>query len=375
MKPLILVVGPCAYESTEQMEQVFRDVQKSEQTISENDVPVVISLVRASMYKPRTSPGCFEGHGFTGAKELKAVLPKYSSHEQDYYYPPFITTEIPNGEELKKLYSLGYKNFWIGSRTATNPFSVQDIADALKEIVQRHGKNGLSIGIKNPMNDDVALWHGAYQRILDAGVQPYLIFRGTSNRYEKTFRNSPSWDVAFRMRGLIDDSVVILLDPSHIAGQWNYILNLSIAGLGSGLFNGLMVEFHPHPADAMSDAKQQLPTDYLPAFCIKVGEAWKKMQNAEKANIEPVLKVPRQSIDELDEKFFKAFEQYIKARRTCTDYIGRQKREFGLPVFDFNRFSEILNKRIGVLDEDVRNLAGEIFQAIHADSANRQIVL
>lgn len=59
MKPLILVVGPCAYEFTEQMEQVFRDVQKAEQTISENDVPVVISLLRASLYKPLTSPGCF----------------------------------------------------------------------------------------------------------------------------------------------------------------------------------------------------------------------------------------------------------------------------------------------------------------------------
>lgn len=376
--PLKLIFGPCAYESVEQMEQVINAVRNAEKVINDNAYPMMISGIRCSLFKPRTCPGTFEGYGLEGGKELM-IADKFMQWPKANYAHPLFATEIPDGEMLKKCFALGYRHFWIGARTTTNPFSVQDIANAIQEICQTTQSNRpLTIGIKNPMNDDVSLWRGAFKRVLAAGIQPYLIFRGTSNRYEKTFRNSPSWDVAFMMKQIVGDNVSILLDPSHMAGQWNYIKNLSIAGLSSGLFDGLMVEFHPNPAKALSDAGQQLSLDKMEDFVKTIGKFWfnfLKPNNEDLVAANDKIKEQRDAIIHLDKEFFNTIEDYIRKRRTHTDYIGSVKREVGLPVFDAERYTELVKELANTIDPEVYDLAGQFFKLIHDDSANRQIIL
>lgn len=342
-----IIIGPCAMESKEQMDIVCKQ-----------SLNLGFVNIRASIYKPRTSSGCFEG-----LKDSAFPIVEYIRKT----YPDInLFTEIPDGTELKKCIDHGIENFWIGSRTATNPFSVQSIADAIKDI---NPNNIHSIGIKNPMNKDAALWIGAYNRIKSTGIQPYMIFRGISTGEENVLRNSPDWDFVNEVKIALP-SVKFILDPSHIAGKSSFVPSLTIGGNYTGLFDGAIIEVHPNPTEALTDAKQQLTFDEIDALA-KTLDA--KIHFLITDSEISTLNELRNSLDSLDYKMHKYFQKYLGIRRVLTDRIGEIKAEHSESVYNPKRIAQIFENIDNMGFGQDAQIHKQIFKLIHKDSVNRQL--
>lgn len=342
-----IIIGPCAMESKEQMDIVCREALK-----------LGFTNIRASIYKPRTSSGCFEG--------LKDSAFPIVDHIRKTYPDVNLFTEIPDGIELKKCVEHGISDFWIGSRTATNPFSVQSIADAIKDISPDKIN---SIGIKNPMNKDAALWIGAYNRIKSTGIQPYMIFRGISTGEETVLRNNPDWDFVNEVKIALP-TVRFILDPSHIAGKSCYVPSLMIGGIYTGLFDGAIIEVHPNPKEALTDAKQQLTFEEIDEL-VKSIDAQKQypFTNTEIARLNDL----RGKLDVLDHEMHNYFQKYLDLRRTYTDKIGEMKAAHGESVYNSSRINQIFDNIDNMGFGSDSNIHKMIFKLIHKDSVNRQL--
>ena len=131
----IQVLGPCSAETEEQVMETARQ-------LAENGVKV--DLFRAGIWKPRTRPNSFEGIGSEGLQWLKKVRDEFGFK---------ITTEVANKDHAFEAIKAGVDVVWIGARTTVNPFSVQEVADALKGT-------DIPVLIKNPINPDLSLWKG-----------------------------------------------------------------------------------------------------------------------------------------------------------------------------------------------------------------------
>ena len=136
-----------------------------------------------------------------------------------------------------------------------NPFAVQEIADALKGV-------DIPILIKNPVNPDLELWIGAFERINNAGLKQLgAIHRGFSSYDKKIYRNLPQWHIPIELRRRIPE-LPIFCDPSHIGGKRELVAPLCQQAMDLG-FDGLIVESHCNPDCAWSDAAQQVTPDVL----------------------------------------------------------------------------------------------------------------
>jgi chorismate mutase len=131
----IIIAGPCSAESEEQVLQAARGLAALGK----------VDLFRAGIWKPRTRPGEFEGVGAIGLPWLKKV-------KAETGLP--VTTEVANTQHVFEALKAGVDVLWIGARTTVNPFSVQEVADALKGV-------DIPVLIKNPVNPDLKLWIGA----------------------------------------------------------------------------------------------------------------------------------------------------------------------------------------------------------------------
>ncbi len=231
-RPLI-ISGPCSAETREQtLETCVRLAETG-----------VVDMLRAGVWKPRTSPGSFEGVGLKGlawmaeAKRLTG-LP--------------IGVEVATAKHVESALEFDVDCVWIGARTTVSPFAVQEVADALRG-------SGATVLIKNPMNPDIDLWAGAVKRFAAVGIPLEnigLIHRGFSFFGHQKYRNAPAWPLAFEMRSRFPEMMMIC-DPSHMAGTTEYIHELSQAAADLR-YDGLIIESHICPSQALSDAKQQL---------------------------------------------------------------------------------------------------------------------
>lgn len=139
-RPLV-IAGPCSAETEDQVLETAKELAAQG-----------IKIFRAGIWKPRTKPGGFEGVGSIGLPWLKRV-----KEETGMY----VSTEVANQYHVFEALKYGVDILWIGARTAANPFSMQEIADALKGV-------DIPILIKNPVNPDLELWIGAVERIYNA---------------------------------------------------------------------------------------------------------------------------------------------------------------------------------------------------------------
>ena len=154
----IVIAGPCSAETEEQVLETARSLSAKG-----------IKIFRAGIWKPRTKPGGFEGIGIKGLAWMKKV-----KEETGMY----IATEVATKDHVFEALKAGIDLLWIGARTTVNPFAVQEIADALKGV-------DIPVLIKNPVNPDLELWIGAFERLYGAGIQRLAaIHRGFSS-YDK----------------------------------------------------------------------------------------------------------------------------------------------------------------------------------------------
>jgi len=338
-RPLV-ISGPCSAETEEQL------VATAEQLAATGRVDVL----RAGIWKPRTKPGMFEGIGAKG-------LPWLQKASQLTGLPT--TVEVATGKQVQDALTFEVDMLWIGARTTVNPFSVQEVADALRGV-------DVPVLIKNPINPDLELWGGAVERVARAGISRIgLIHRGFSSYGNTEFRNAPMWHLAIEMKRR-HPGIPIVNDPSHICGRRDILMDVAQKAIDLG-FDGLMLESHIDPDNAWSDAKQQV----TPARLAEMLEAVKwRREDVASESFHMALDKLREQINHVDDELLDLLSQ----RMRIAERIGEYKRNNDVTILQTNRWNEILEKSFSKADRLglSREFVTRYLDAVHMESINRQ---
>jgi chorismate mutase len=248
---------------------------------------------------------------------------------------------------------------WIGARTTVNPFSVQEVADALKGV-------DVPVLIKNPINPDLELWQGAVERIQRAGIkQVGLIHRGFSSYGNTEYRNAPMWHLAIEMKRR-NPGIMMINDPSHISGRRDILQDVAQTAIDLD-YDGIMVETHIDPDNAWSDAKQQITPE---AFGEMLGRIIWRREDVASNEYHAGMEKMRQQINQLDDELLTILSQRMKV----ADKIGEYKKENNITILQTNRWNEILQR--AVTKGDKLGLSKEFItkylDAVHMESINHQ---
>lgn len=238
---IVMIAGPCAVESPEQVDLTTRLVQEAGATI-----------LRAGAYKPRTSPYSFQGLGPEGLEILKVARAKY-------HIP--VVSELMGVEDLP-LFMEAVDMIQIGARNMQN-FSL------LKEL----GKIDKPILLKRGLANTIEEWLMSAEYILAGGNEKVVLCERGIRTFETATRNTLDISAVPVLKKLTHLPVII--DPSHASGRWEYIESLSKAAIAAGA-DGLIIEVHPDPETALSDGQQSLKPERfadLVGKCRRVAEA------------------------------------------------------------------------------------------------------
>ncbi len=309
-KPFI-IAGPCSAESEFQLVETALALKKTGK----------VSVLRAGIWKPRTRPNAFEGVGRIGLKWLKTA-------KKESGLPT--TVEVATAKHVEDSLKNEVDMLWIGARTTVNPFSVKEIAEALKGV-------DIPVFIKNPVNPDLQLWIGALERINRAGIKKIAaIHRGFSFYGKSIYRNEPMWAIPIELKRLFPE-LPILCDPSHISGARKLIPSLAQEALDLD-FQGLMIESHINPDKALTDAKQQFKPEDLALIINNL--IVRSVDSADKNFVEKLSKM-RALIDKLDDEIL----QSISSRMSIVEEIADFKKENNVTILQLKRWEEIIEKR------------------------------
>jgi len=252
----------------------------------------------------------------------------------------------------------GVDMVWVGARTSTNPFAVQEVADALKGAK-------IPVMIKNPVNPDLELWIGAIERINNAGItQIAAIHRGFSTYDRSEFRNHPQWQIPIELRRRFPD-LPIITDPSHIAGKRSLLAEICQEAMDLN-FDGLIIEAHICPDKAWSDAAQQVTPARLKEMLDNLVLRSHKIGDTPRNELDDL----RKNIDQLDNQLL----DILKERMKLSEAIGMYKYQNNITILQARRYDEIMRDRIERaksrgLDAD---FITRIFESIHEESISCQ---
>ncbi len=332
----LYIAGPCSAESREQLLTAARGVAATG-----------VKVLRAGVWKPRTKPGSFEGIGSEALEWLAEAKREYGLK---------VITEVATPEHLEQVLKAGLDGVWIGARTTTNPFATQQIADALRGV-------DTSVIVKNPVIPDVDLWVGAIERIYNSGVRRLAaVHRGFGTHQTTPYRNAPHWSVPIELHRRIP-TMEILSDPSHIGGRRDLVAQLSQQALDLG-FSGLMIECHPRPEEALSDAAQQITPDTLRDLLTSL-----KLRRTPAGN--DTLGDFRLHIDTIDSRIIELLAERMDVARE----IGKYKRQHGMAVVQHDRYNELLLAAEAKAEamSISKKFVNQIFSAIHEESVRQQL--
>ena len=338
-RPLI-ISGPCSAETEEQVIETAERLAKTGK----------VDMLRAGIWKPRTKPGMFEGIGAKG-------LPWLQKAKNLTGLPT--TVEVATGKQVEDALTFDVDVLWIGARTTVNPFSVQEVADALRGV-------DVPVLIKNPINPDLELWQGAVERVARAGIKQIgLIHRGFSSYGNTEFRNAPMWHLAIEMKRRMP-GMPIINDPSHICGRRDILQATAQKAIDLD-FDGLMIESHIDPDNAWSDAKQQITPERLAEMLSAI--SWRK-EDVSSESYHAALDKLREQINHIDDELM----QLISQRMSIAEKIGEYKRNNNVTILQSTRWNEVLDKalmkagKVGLSEEFITRY----MDAIHMESINRQ---
>jgi len=336
----LLIAGPCSAETEEQLVATAHLIAKTGKA----------SVLRAGIWKPRTRPGEFEGIGSIGLEWLKRA-------KAETGLPTAV--EVANAKHVEEALNAGVDILWIGARSTVNPFTVQEIANALKGV-------DIPVMVKNPVNPDLSLWIGALERINHAGITKLAaIHRGFSSFEKTAFRNEPHWDLAISLKTLAPE-LPIINDPSHICGNRELIPYIAQKALDMDM-QGLMIESHLDPSVAWTDAKQQLTPTALSDLMDHL--TLRKPELKDKAVIDKMAEL-RKEIDRIDDQIISKMAE----RMAVVEKIGTYKRDNNVTILQVNRWDEILHKRTAYakalrLSTDFTE---KLLELIHHESIRKQ---
>jgi 3-deoxy-7-phosphoheptulonate synthase len=231
-----VMAGPCAVESYDQFHAVVSDLTK-----------LGIKIIRAMVYKPRTSTYDFQGLKEEGIRVLREV-------KKDFPDVAFIT-EVPGPNQIEGLMDVT-DIFQVGARNSQN-----------YDLLERLGKAGKPVILKRGLAGTVEEWLQSAEYLMANGCTEVILCERGIRTYETITRNTLDLGALAATKRLTH--LPIVADPSHGGGKLELVIPLSRAALGAGC-DGLLVEAHPDPKHAYSDAAQQIPSatfgDYLEAI-------------------------------------------------------------------------------------------------------------
>ena len=338
-RPLI-ISGPCGAESFEQVHATAAGLAALKR----------VSIFRAGIWKPRTRPNAFEGVGEIGLEWLKTVKAEFG----------FLTTvEVANANHVALALKHGVDILWIGARTTVNPFSVQEIADAVRG-------HDIPVMIKNPIHADLQLWVGAIERLHHAGITKLAaIHRGFYSYKKDIYRNPPLWELPIELKTIFP-GLPIICDPSHICGNRELLFSIGQKAMDLN-FDGLMIESHNNPAVALSDKQQQLTPNELNVLLDKLAV---RHHHADPLAFSNQLQQLRTMVDNADEDLLLT----LQARMALINEIGYYKKTNNITVLQLERWLNILETRLSsgnkkALDQE---FIGKLFHLIHQESIRIQ---
>lgn len=338
-RPLI-ISGPCSAETEEQVLETAHRLKATGK----------VDMLRAGIWKPRTRPGSFEGIGTKG-------LPWMQRAKKETGLP--ITVEVATAKQVEDALHFDVDVLWIGARTTVNPFSVQEVADALRGV-------NVPVLIKNPINPDLELWIGAVERVAKAGIKQIgLIHRGFSSYGNSEYRNAPMWHLAIEMKRRNPD-LLMINDPSHICGRRDILQDVAQKAIDLD-YDGLIIESHIDPDKAWSDAKQQITPERLGEMLSNI--IWRR-EDVASEEYHAALEKLRNQINHLDDELMQILSQRMKV----AEKIGQYKKENNITILQTNRWNEILERafqkgeKLGLSKEFIT----KYFDAVHLESINHQ---
>ncbi|WP_185870780.1 bifunctional 3-deoxy-7-phosphoheptulonate synthase/chorismate mutase type II [Blattabacterium cuenoti] len=346
-EPPFIISGPCSAESEQQIIETAKRLD-----------PAYVQVFRAGIWKPRTKPNNFEGVGKEGLQWLKNV-----KRNTEF----MVATEIANSEHVELALSFDIDVLWIGARSTSSPFIIQEIADALE------GEKDKIILVKNPIHPDIELWIGALERLFRKGVRKLgIIHRGFYTYKASKYRNQPNWNLLSKFRRFFP-RIPVICDPSHICGNKEGILEIAKIAYHYFKYDGLMIESHCNPDRAWSDSQQQITPEKLLELLKKLMDSYHPYPSKngnKKYQIQNNLDSLRIFIDELDENLISILSERMKISKQ----LGSLKRESDISILQPNRWGDILNKSIklgkslGLSEEFLEG----VFKLLHKESINIQ---
>ena len=342
---IVWVAGPCSAETEEQLLCCAEHLKEK------------VQFFRAGLWKPRTLPSSFAGLGKDALPWLLKARDKYALK---------IGTEVATEEQMNICLDAKLDFLWLGARTTTNPILVQQLADCLQTYKSTHKAERLPIiFIKNPIAPDLNLWIGAIRRFQTVCQEVIAVHRGfkTSDLQFGDYRYAPVWSLPIELKRNLPE-ITLLHDPSHTAGRVDLVPQLSEQAMLLD-FDGLMVEVHPHPVEALSDAAQQLDFDGFDLL-------FNSIRKPEKRNADIELLQLRKQIDEADDELWNA----VLKRQQLSCLIGEYKKKHNLPVLQTDRYNELIGRRLewgrrnGLSEKTIM----QIVEALHTASVEQQLV-
>lgn len=306
-----IIAGPCSAESEEQIMSAASFVASTGR----------VSVFRAGAWKPRTRPGTFTGAGHKALKWLQRVQEEFSLKVAvEVAYPAHVEACLKHDIDV----------FWLGARTVSNPFSVEEISSALRGV-------DVPVLIKNPLSPDIDLWQGAVERVYAAGIRRIAAVHRGFSPFERTlYRNMPKWEIPIELRQRIIN-LPVLCDPSHISGKADYVPEICQRALDLTM-SGLMIEVHHNPEEALSDASQQLTFDQFTSLL--AGLIVRKTIIDDQGFLNQLEEL-RNQIDSIDYQLI----ELIADRMNVSEKMGDYKYRNNVAVLQMERWMEILRTR------------------------------
>ena len=338
--PPMIIAGPCSAETEAQVMETAYGVASLPQ----------VKIFRAGIWKPRTRPGAFEGVGSKGLKWLQKVKEQTGL---------LVTVEVANPRHVQEALDNGIDILWIGARTVVNPFSVQEIGEAI-------GGRDIPVMIKNPLNPDLKTWMGAIERLNRMGMEKLIaIHRGFSFFNRSPYRNAPMWEIPIELKRLYPN-LPIIVDPSHICGNRELIPGTMQKALDLEM-NGLMIETHINPSKALTDKNQQVTPARLQELLSKL-ILRRETDNSEFSH---KLEELRSEIDKLDEELI----DILARRMKVVEEIGTYKKVNKITILQLKRWNELTRDRIeaGIKMGLSREFILKLLESVHEEGIQRQI--
>jgi|GEM_PF-232178 len=231
----LLIAGPCSVENSSQIEELALKISQ-----------LGIKFLRGGIFKARTKPNSFQGLGVDGLELFYNTAKKYKL---------YTVSEFLDIEQAQSYYEY-FDVIVIGSRNMTN-------FEFLKKIGYLTAKNNKPVILKRGFGSTIDEFVSASQYLSNSGNENVILcLRGIRTFEQSTefYRFTPDLHSIIELR--YKSNLPVIFDPSHSAGNSDYVKDLSLAAINIG-FDGLMIETHNQPEKALSDGKQAISTKQL----------------------------------------------------------------------------------------------------------------